>query len=167
VDKQLSHVDESGAARMVDVSRKEAVRRIALARGRIALAPATVELIRANSIAKGDVLAIARIAGIQAAKRASELIPLCHPIFLEQVAVELELEADGVAIEARTVCTEKTGIEMEALTAVSVAALTIWDMCKAVDKGMRIGDIVLVEKTKGAAAGAGSTSAAGGAEAGE
>ena len=150
---KLSHVDEAGAARMVDVSGKEAVRRVARARGKIRLAPATVELIRANSIAKGDVIAAARLAGIMAAKKAGELIPLCHPIFLEHVDVELELEVDGVAIEARTVCTEKTGIEMEALTAVSVAALTIWDMCKAVDKGMRIGDIVLLEKTKGEAAG--------------
>jgi cyclic pyranopterin phosphate synthase len=150
---KLSHVDESGAARMVDVSEKPALRRTARARGRIALAPATVELIKSDSIAKGNVLAVARIAGIQAAKKASELIPLCHPIFLEHVGLELELEPDGVAIEAETVCTEKTGIEMEALTAVSVAALTIWDMCKAVDKGMRIGDIVLLEKTKAAPGG--------------
>jgi cyclic pyranopterin phosphate synthase len=148
MERKLSHVDESGAARMVDVSRKEAVRRTALARGRIALAPATVELVKANAIAKGDVLAVARLAGIMAAKRASELIPLCHPIFLEQVDVRLEIENDGIAIEASTVCTEKTGIEMEALTAVSVAALAVWDMCKAVDRGMRIEGIVLVEKTK-------------------
>jgi cyclic pyranopterin monophosphate synthase len=162
---RLSHVDESGAARMVDVSRKEAVRRTALARGRIALAPATVELVRANAIAKGDVLAVARIAGIMAAKRASELIPLCHPIFLEHVDVKLEIESDGVAIEASTVCTEKTGIEMEALTAVSVAALTVWDMCKAVDRGMRIEGIVLVEKTKAdGATGGRSTPCAGGGE---
>jgi len=148
MEGKLTHVDDSGAARMVDVSRKPAVRRTARARGRITLSPATVELVRANAVAKGDVLAAARLAGIMAAKRASELIPLCHPIFLEHVDVDLELKPDGIAIEARTVCTEKTGIEMEALTAVSVAALTIWDMCKAVDKGMRIGDIVLVEKTK-------------------
>jgi len=149
----LTHIDESGAARMVDVSGKSPVRRRARARGRITLAGATVELIRAGAIEKGDVLAVARIAGIMAAKRASELIPLCHPIFLEQVEVSLELEGDGVAIEALTVCTEKTGIEMEALTAVSVAALTIWDMCKAVDHSMRIEGISLVEKTKGGAGG--------------
>jgi cyclic pyranopterin monophosphate synthase len=165
MDKRLSHIDESGAARMVDVSRKEAVRRTALARGRIALAPATVELVRANAIAKGDVLAVARIAGIMAAKRASELIPLCHPIFLEHVDVQLEIEPDGIAIEASTVCNEKTGIEMEALTAVSVAALAVWDMCKAVDSGMRIEGIVLVEKTKAAADTDGrSTPCAGGGE---
>ena len=150
---KLTHIDESGAARMVDVSGKSPVRRRARARGRITLAGATVELIRAGAIAKGDVLAVARIAGIMAAKRASELIPLCHPIFLEHVELSFELEPDGVAIEAESVCTEKTGIEMEALTAVSVAALTIWDMCKAVDKGMRIGDIFLVEKTKGKSGG--------------
>jgi cyclic pyranopterin phosphate synthase len=150
-EKYLTHVDEAGAARMVDVSEKLVVRRTSRARGRIALAPATVELIRANSIAKGDVLAAARIAGIMAAKRTSELIPLCHPIFVERVEVSLELEEDGLAIEASAVCTEKTGIEMEALTAVSVAALTVWDMCKAVDHSMRIDGIVLVEKTKGGA----------------
>jgi cyclic pyranopterin monophosphate synthase len=152
---KLSHIDDSGAARMVDVSRKDAVRRTALACGRIALDPATVRLVRENAMAKGDVLAVARIAGIMAAKKASELIPLCHPIFLEHVDVELELENDGIAIEARTVCTEKTGIEMEALAAVSVAALTIWDMCKAVDKSMRIEGICLVEKTKDAGSGSG------------
>ena len=150
-EKKLTHVDESGAARMVDVSGKRPVRRTARARGRIALARETVSLIRAGAIAKGDVLAVARIAGIMAAKRTSELIPLCHPIFIEKVEVDLELEPDGVAIEATTVCTEKTGIEMEALAAVSVAALTIWDMCKAVDGNMRIEGIVLVEKTKGEA----------------
>jgi cyclic pyranopterin phosphate synthase len=152
-DRKLTHVDEAGAARMVDVSAKSPVRRTARARGRIALDPATVGLIRANAIAKGDVLAAARIAGIMAAKRTSELIPLCHPIFIERVEVSLELEKDGVAIEASTVCTEKTGIEMEALTAVSVAALTVWDMCKAVDRSMRIEGIYLVEKTKGDAGG--------------
>jgi cyclic pyranopterin phosphate synthase len=150
---KLTHIDESGAARMVDVSGKIPVRRSARARGRIALAGATVALIRSGAIAKGDVLAVARIAGIMAAKRASELIPLCHPIFIEQVEVSLELESEGVAIEAVSVCTEKTGIEMEALTAVSVAALTIWDMCKAVDHSMRIEGIHLVEKTKGGAEG--------------
>jgi cyclic pyranopterin phosphate synthase len=145
---KLSHVDESGAARMVDVSEKKIVRRTARARGRIALEGATVALIKSNGIAKGDVLAVARIAGIMAAKKTSDLIPLCHPLFIEKVEVSLELESDGVAIEATAVCTQKTGIEMEALTAVSVAALTIWDMCKAVDRSMRIEGIRLVEKTK-------------------
>jgi cyclic pyranopterin phosphate synthase len=148
VEKSLSHVDEAGKARMVDVSGKPRVRRTARASGRIWLAPATVDLVRGNGLAKGDVLAVARIAGVMAAKRTSELIPLCHNIEIEQVEVSLELLEDGVAIEARAVCTDKTGIEMEALTAVSVAALAIYDMCKAVDKAMRIGDIRLVEKTK-------------------
>jgi cyclic pyranopterin phosphate synthase len=145
---RLSHVDESGAARMVDVSDKKIVRRTARARGRIALEGATVALIESNGIAKGNVLAAARIAGIMAAKKTSDLIPLCHPLFIEKVEVSLELESDGVAIEATAVCTQKTGIEMEALTAVSVAALTIWDMCKAVDRSMRIEGIRLMEKTK-------------------
>jgi cyclic pyranopterin phosphate synthase len=145
---RLSHVDESGAARMVDVSEKKIVRRTARARGRIALEGATVALIKSNGIATGDVLAVARIAGIMAAKKTSDLIPLCHPLFIEKVEVSLELESDGVAIEATAVCTQKTGIEMEALTAVSVAALTIWDMCKAVDRSMRIEGIRLMEKTK-------------------
>ena len=144
----MSHVDESGAARMVDVSEKKIVRRTARARGRIALEGATVALIKSNGIAKGNVLAAARIAGIMAAKKTSDLIPLCHPLFIEKVEVSLELESDGVAIEATAVCTQKTGIEMEALTAVSVAALTIWDMCKAVDRSMRIEGIRLMEKTK-------------------
>ncbi len=145
---KLTHVDESGAARMVDVSAKTRIKRTARAAGKILLAPATLELIRRNGIAKGDVLATARIAGIMAAKRTADLIPLCHNIEIEHVGVDLTPEADGIRIEATTVCTDKTGIEMEALTAVSVAALTIWDMCKAVDKTMRIGDIVLLEKKK-------------------
>jgi len=147
-ESKLTHVDENGAARMVDVSRKKPVKRTARSRGRIFLSPETIALIKENAIAKGDVLATARIAGIMGAKRASDLIPLCHNIEIEHVAVDLRLVSDGVEIEATTVCTYKTGIEMEALTAVSIAALTIWDMCKAVDKTMRIGDIVLVEKKK-------------------
>jgi cyclic pyranopterin monophosphate synthase len=145
---RLTHVDGSGAARMVDVSGKAVSRRTARARGRVALAPATVALIRANELAKGDALAVARLAGIMAAKRTSEIVPLCHNIFLEKVEVGLELEEAGVAIEAMAACSEKTGVEMEALTAVSAAALAIWDMCKAVDHGMRIEGIILVEKTK-------------------
>ncbi len=145
---RLSHVDDQGRASMVDVSRKVRVRRTARAAGRIDLAPATVALVRANGIEKGDVLAAARIAGIMAAKRTSELIPLCHNIEIENVAVELRLDDAGIEISATAVCTDKTGIEMEALVAVSVAALTVYDMCKAVDGGMRIRDIRLLEKTK-------------------
>ena len=145
---RLTHVDEAGKARMVDVSAKPRVRRRAVARGRIRLAPATIALVRENGLAKGDVLAVARIAGIMAAKKTSDLIPLCHNVEIEQVDVALAVEDDGIAIEATSLCTDKTGIEMEALTAVSVAALAIWDMCKAVDKSMKIGDIVLIEKTK-------------------
>lgn len=146
--EQLTHVDEAGKARMVDVSGKRPVRRTATAAGRIDLAPGTVALVRANGIAKGEVLAVARLAGIMGAKKASELIPLCHNIEIEHVEVSLRVEDDGIELEARAVCTDKTGIEMEALTAVSVAALAVWDMCKAVDGNMRIRDIRLLEKTK-------------------
>ena len=145
---RLTHVDDTGKARMVDVSAKPRVRRRAVARGRIALAPSTIALVRENGLAKGDVLAVARVAGIMAAKKTSDLIPLCHNVEIEQVDIALSVEDDGIVIEATSLCTDKTGIEMEALTAVSVAALAIWDMCKAVDKAMRIGDIILIEKTK-------------------
>lgn len=145
---KLTHVDEAGAARMVDVSGKTQVRRRATARGRITLAPKTVALIRDNQIRKGDVLTVSKIAGIMGAKETARLIPLCHQIEIEHVDVQLTLVDDGVEITAQTVCTDKTGIEMEALTAVSVAALTVYDMCKAVDKTMQIGEIHLVEKTK-------------------
>jgi cyclic pyranopterin phosphate synthase len=147
-EPRLTHVDESGAARMVDVSGKPLSRRIARAKGRIELASATVKLIRENALAKGDVLAMARIAGIMAAKKTSEIVPLCHNIFIEKVEVALEVEENGISIEALAICSEKTGVEMEALTAVSAAALAIWDMCKAVDSNMRIEGIYLVEKTK-------------------
>ncbi len=145
---RLSHVDDQGRARMVDVSGKPRVRRTARASGRIDLAPETVALVRANRLEKGDVLAAARIAGVMAAKRTSELIPLCHNIEIEHVDVDLRVEDGGIAIEAAAVCTDKTGIEMEALVAVSAAALTIYDMCKAVDRSMVIRDVRLVEKTK-------------------
>ncbi|TVR87116.1 MAG: cyclic pyranopterin monophosphate synthase MoaC [Spirochaetaceae bacterium] len=144
----LTHVNESGEAHMVDVSAKPKVRRTAHAAGFIFLAPETVSLIRDNLVAKGDVLATARIAAIAGAKRTSDLIPLCHNISIDQVSVDLELREDGVAVEATAVCTDKTGIEMEALTAVSVACLTIYDMCKAADKTMKIGEIQLLQKTK-------------------
>ena len=135
---------------MVDVGAKPISRRTALASGRIRLTPATLELIRTNQVKKGDVLAAARIAGIMAGKKTAELIPLCHNIPIERIDVRLTLQADGVLIEAEAACEAKTGIEMEALTAVSVAALTIYDMCKAVDKSMSIEDIRLREKTKDA-----------------
>jgi cyclic pyranopterin monophosphate synthase len=147
----LSHLDEQGKAVMVDVSSKPRVRRTARAAGKILMAAETLELVRANTLKKGDALAVARVAGIAAAKRTADLIPLCHNIRIDQVSVDLELSEDGVRIEARATCTESTGIEMEALTAVSVAALTLYDMCKAVDKEMRITDIRLVEKRKAGA----------------
>lgn len=149
-DPELSHVDEAGKARMVDVSAKPSVRRTARAEGFLFPAAETLRLVRENALAKGDVLAAARLAGIMAAKRTSDLIPLCHNIEIEHVEVRLELLSDRIRIEASAVCTDKTGIEMEALTAVSVAALTLYDMCKAVDKGMRIEGIRLLEKTKAA-----------------
>jgi len=136
---------------MVDVSGKPRVRRTAAASGRILMHPDTVSLIRENLVKKGDALAVARVAGIAAAKRTAELIPLCHPIRIDQVTVDFELKEASVEITARAVCTESTGIEMEALTAVAVAALTLYDMCKAADKDMRITDISLREKTKEAA----------------
>jgi cyclic pyranopterin phosphate synthase len=145
---RLSHVDDQGRARMVDVSGKPRVRRTARASGRIDLAAPTVALVRANRLEKGDVLAAARIAGVMAAKKTSELIPLCHNIEIEHVDVDLRVEDAGIAIEATAVCTDKTGIEMEALVAVSTAALTIYDMCKAVDRSMVIRDVRLAAKTK-------------------
>jgi len=145
---QFSHVDEQGNARMVDISRKRPVKRTARAFGRILLQPEAVRLIRDNMIKKGDVLGVARVAGIAGAKRTSDLIPLCHNISIDQVAVDFEVLEDSIEIRSSAVCTDKTGIEMEALAAVAIAALTIYDMCKAVDKSMRISDIRLVEKTK-------------------
>ena len=144
---ELSHVDEaSGEVRMVDVGGKPLSRRRAVARGRVRMAAETASRLR--SLPKGDALAVARIAGIQAAKRTSELVPLCHPLPLTHVEVELVIDADGVVIEAAVETTAQTGVEMEALTAVSIAGLTVYDMAKAVDKGMRIDDVVLVSKTK-------------------
>ncbi len=146
---RFSHLDDEGRARMVDVSAKPMVRRTATATGFIRLAPATLDAIRSQNMPKGDVLATARIAAIAAAKRTPELIPLCHGIRLDHVDIRLDPEPEGIRITAGVVCVERTGAEMEALTAVSVAALTIYDMCKAVDRGMVIADIRLVEKTKG------------------
>ena len=146
--KRLTHLDARGRAAMVDVSAKPVVAREAVAAGRITLQPATLRLIAQRRVAKGDVLNTARIAGIQAAKRCGELIPLCHPLLVSHVAVDFATKRDGIVITATARIEARTGVEMEALTAVSVAALTIYDMCKAVDKTMRIGDIRLVSKTK-------------------
>jgi cyclic pyranopterin monophosphate synthase len=145
---ELSHVDDAGRVKMVNVGGKSLQRRIARAAGFIALAPATLELIRKNLIQKGDVLCVAQIAGIQAAKRTAELIPLCHPLMLDNVMVRLELTDEGVSAASEIACIGRTGIEMEALTAVSVALLTVYDMCKAVDKTMQIREIRLLEKQK-------------------
>jgi len=146
----LSHIGGDGRARMVDVSAKPLSARAAVAEGRIALARGTIALIRRNEIAKGDVIATARLAGIQAAKRTAHLIPLCHTIPLSEVKIAIELSKDGarVGCTARTVA--QTGVEMEALTGASVALLTIYDMCKAVDKKMVIGEVRLLKKTKNA-----------------
>jgi len=143
---ELSHVDESGAVRMVDVGGKPLSRRRAVASATIRMAPETAT--RLSGLPKGDALAAARLAGIMAAKRTSELIPLCHPLPLTHVEVELEVGEDAVAITASAETTAQTGVEMEALVAASVAALTVYDMAKAVDTEMEIGDVRLVEKTK-------------------
>jgi cyclic pyranopterin monophosphate synthase len=145
---EFSHIDENGQARMVDVSQKPVIHRTAVAEGKIFCAPQTMKLIRDNHIKKGDVMTTANIAGVIAAKFTSSLIPLCHNISMDQVVLDLSIKKTCIRIEAKTVCTDKTGIEMEALTAVSIAALTIYDMCKAVDKNMYISDIHLIEKTK-------------------
>lgn len=145
---KLTHINTKGEAAMVDVSAKPQQRREAVAEGRIVLAPATLELIQKNQIKKGDVLSIARIAGIQAAKQTQHLIPLCHQIPLSKVQVDFEIRPKAVHITATAITVAQTGVEMEALTAVSVAALTIYDMCKAADKKMRIEGVRLVKKTK-------------------
>jgi cyclic pyranopterin monophosphate synthase len=146
--KELTHTDKKGKAVMIDVGDKEAQTRIARAGGQIELSADTVSLIRDNLVKKGDVLTVAQLAGISAAKQTSFLIPLCHNIVLENVKVELSLEDSGIKAESEVRCTGKTGVEMEALTAVSVALLTVYDMCKAVDKSMVIGKISLIEKIK-------------------
>ena len=148
--KKLSHIDSRGAASMVDVSDKPVSHREAVARGEIHLQKATVALIQKNKIAKGNVLATARLAGILAAKKTGDLIPLCHPLPISHCEVNFEIpkSADRVVITASAKITAQTGVEMEALTAVSIAALTIYDMCKAVDKTMRITEVKLVSKTK-------------------
>ncbi len=145
---KLTHVTSSGDASMVDISGKDVVRREAVAVGMIHLQPSTIELVRQNQVKKGDVLSVARVAAVQGAKKTPELIPLCHSLTLDHVDVKLSVKADSIHIECRAVCHGRTGVEMEALAAVSVAALTIYDMCKAVDKNMVIGEISLKEKVK-------------------
>ncbi|MCZ8258539.1 MAG: cyclic pyranopterin monophosphate synthase MoaC [Beijerinckiaceae bacterium] len=148
---RLTHLDASGAAHMVDVGEKAVTTREALAEGHVTMAPATLALIRDGLAKKGDVIAVARLAGIMAAKRTHELIPLCHPLLLTKVAVDLEPDEalPGLRVSARARVSGQTGVEMEALTAVSVACLTVYDMAKAVDRGMVIGGIRLLEKTGG------------------
>jgi len=150
-EKKLSHIDQHGRAHMVDIGHKPDNERSAIAKGEVHLQPETIALIREGLVKKGDVLTVAQIAGIQGAKRTAELIPLCHPIPIHQVTVDLDLDDNlpGVKIVARLKTTGKTGIEMEALTAVAVAALTVYDMVKAVEKTARIGNIRLVEKHGG------------------
>ena len=150
-DGKLTHFDERGAARMVDVAGKAETHRVAVAGGRIRMLPATLALVESGTAKKGDVLGVARVAAIQAAKRTSELIPLCHPVPLTSVAVEFTVDRAAHAIECRATveCTARTGVEMEALTAVQVGLLTIYDMCKAVDRGMTMEAIRLLEKRGG------------------
>ncbi len=146
--KKLSHTDDSGKARMVNVGDKPEVLRIAKATGHICLAKDTISRIEENKNKKGDVLTVADIAGIQAAKKTSDLIPLCHPLLITNIEVRSIIDGTGVRINSEIQCSGKTGIEMEALTAVSVALLTIYDMCKAVDKNMIIDEVRLLEKKK-------------------
>ena len=148
---QFTHFDSSGQAHMVDVVEKQETHRVAIASGCVVMQPSTLALILEGSAAKGDVLGIARIAAIQAAKRTGELIPLCHPLALTRVAVEFSIDRESVAVECQATVETlgRTGVEMEALTAVSVGLLTIYDMCKAVDRGMRIERVRLLEKKGG------------------
>lgn len=147
----LTHIDKSGKARMVDVTGKGSTEREAIAKGRVLMRPETLGLILGNEVKKGDVLGVARVAGIMAAKKTSAIIPLCHPLNITSVTVDFETKSEPACVEI-TACAKvasKTGVEMEALTAVAAAALTIYDMCKAVDKAMRITDVRLVKKTGG------------------
>ncbi|PTQ09839.1 cyclic pyranopterin monophosphate synthase MoaC [Sphingomonas oleivorans] len=145
----LTHLDEEGSARMVDVSAKAVTQRTATAEGRIHMSAEALDAIRAGSVKKGDVLAVARVAGIMAAKKTADLIPLCHPLPISAVSLDLLFESDGIRCTAQVVTSYSTGIEMEALTAVSVALLTIYDMAKALDRAMRIEGIRLLAKTGG------------------
>lgn len=146
---KLTHFDKEGASRMVDVGGKRATRRIARATARVGMKPETLRLIVDKKIQKGDVFEVARLAGIMAAKRTHELIPLCHPLPLDSVQVDFRIEGNSIEITTEARVTAKTGVEMEALTAASVAALTVYDMCKAAEKGIVISDIKLLEKSGG------------------
>lgn len=150
-EKKFSHVDDAGNARMVDVGAKEITSRTAIAEGKVVMSPATYQMVLEGKAAKGDVIAVSRIAGIMAAKKVDSIIPLCHPLGLDSVALDFRFEDDGktIGIEAKVSCSGKTGVEMEALTAVSVAALTLYDMCKAVDKYIIISGICLLQKSGG------------------
>lgn len=148
-DRHLTHLDPMGRARMVDVTPKEPTYRRAVVRGRVYMEPETAALVAKGALAKGDVLAVARVAGIQACKRTSDLIPLCHPLMIGAVLVNFEIADNYIEIETQVDTIDRTGVEMEALTACSVAALTIYDMCKSADRSMVIGDIALWEKTGG------------------
>ncbi len=144
----FSHLDSTGSARMVDVGHKPVQRRLARAEGEVRCAPETIRALQAQALPKGDVLTVAKVAAIQAAKRCDELIPMCHSLPLDVVEVEFEVQPAAIRIRASVSTSAKTGVEMEALTAVTVAALTIYDMCKAVDKAMVLGDIRVTEKLK-------------------
>jgi cyclic pyranopterin phosphate synthase len=146
---EFSHIDEKGKARMVDVSEKETTRRIAVADGFVRIKPDVLKQITEGNMPKGDVLSTAKIAGIQAAKKTGELIPMCHPLGLDHADIEFEIAADGIKITATAIVNAKTGVEMEALTAVSVAALTVYDMCKSADRSMTIDKIRLLKKSGG------------------
>jgi cyclic pyranopterin monophosphate synthase len=148
-DRSLSHLDPFGGARMVDVSPKEATLRRALARCRVVMKPETTAKVANNAITKGDVLAAARVAGIQAAKRTADLVPMCHPLLVGSVQVDFTIGDDYVEVEAKVETVDRTGVEMEAMTACAIAALTVYDMCKTADRTMRIGDLMLWEKTGG------------------
>jgi len=146
---EFTHLDPLGRARMVDVTAKDATHRRAIARSRVHMTSETASRIASGAIAKGDVLAVARIAGIQAAKQTSNLLPLCHPLLVGSVFVNFRIEEDHVEVEAQVETVDRTGVEMEALTACAVAALTVYDMCKSIDRGMVIGELALWEKTGG------------------
>lgn len=148
-DRGLTHLDPLGRARMVDVTPKEASHRRAIARGRVMMNPETTSLVARGAITKGDVLAVARVAGIQAAKRTPDLLPLCHPLLVGAVLINFRIEDEFIEVEAQVDTVDRTGVEMEALTACSVACLTIYDMCKSADKNMTIGELALWEKTGG------------------
>jgi cyclic pyranopterin phosphate synthase len=148
-DRGLTHLDPLGRARMVDVTPKEPSHRRAIARGRVTMAPETTSLVARGELTKGDVLAVARVAGIQAAKRTPDLIPLCHPLLVGSVFINFRIEDSWIEVEAQVETVDRTGVEMEALTACTVALLTIYDMCKSADRSMVIGEVTLWEKTGG------------------